>query len=53
MAIPEEGVGDCLVADGGESLCVACGWLIFQMLPCFFPLEVRALCTRGARAAAG
>lgn len=53
MTVPKKSMGDCSVADGGASLCVAFGWLIFQMLPRFFPLEVQALCTRGARAAVG
>lgn len=33
------------------SLHVAFGWLIFQMLPYFFPIKVQALCTNGARTA--
>lgn len=41
VAVPKEGMCDCLVADRVASLYVAFGSLIFQMLPCFFPLKYK------------
>lgn len=45
LAVPREDVGGFPVVLGSARLCVAAGWLVLQMFPCFFPLEMQALCT--------
>lgn len=48
VAVPKEGMCDCLVADRAASLYVAFGSLIFQMLP-FLSLRSTSLVYQGSQ----